>query len=539
MPGRNGYLPVRIEVVNQRKSDGKIRLQTVSDSGNYSDSSEVSSDFELLVSANTTSVHDHLVPVATDLSSQGTSVRVHMSGQLGLESGSLSSSFSPDMAAVLMSEALFTPNSSILDAELNRSSSSYGSASFAARFEPTRMPEDWRAYAGYDDLLLTDQDWTAMAPGVRHAVGQWCRLGGRVVIYRLQQTSSFQSLGIEGVARGSTLDYGFGSFELVKVAPDLKLNPKQTIKRHPSKRKIHDSLVNDYSTNWPVHQRFGEKTFSYALFIVVLVVFGILVGPINLFVFAKSGQRHKLFITTPIISLATSVILIGLILAKDGIGGRGMRAVLMEVVPGQKENRAYIIQEQVSRTGVLIGASFSLSEDCVLTPVPIMKSPWSRLHRGSTGGGLRYTANFEGGELAVGGDWFQSRSEQGQLIKAVVPTRGRVEIRSQTGPPVMISTFEFPLDSLYYKDHSGGFWRAKALQAGSSVTAEPISKSVYDMARQAEASTLAATQQSFLLEATERSGHFFATSAKGTAVESFGSIEWLETHTILTGPAVQ
>jgi len=543
MPAPHGYLPVRVSIVNQRKTDGSIRITTRSSSGSDPQrDSELTSEFAFDSKAATASSHDLLVPLTTDLEGEGTTANVSMSGSFGRNSGSVSSNFAPDSAAVLMSEALFTPNSSILDAELNGRSSGYGSYTFAARFEPTRMPEDWRAYVGYDFLVLTDQDWTKISPGSRNGIQQWVRLGGRVVIYRIGGTGSFNSLGIDGEPVGAQMPYGYGAFSLATVKADsgMKLPAKQTVSRFTSKTKTGRSqrlsMIKDFSNAWPLHVAFGQQKFSYALFIVVLIAFGVLVGPVNLFVFAKSGQRHKLFITTPIISLATSALLILLILAKDGVGGRGMRAVLMEVVPGQSENRAYIIQEQVSRTGVLVGGSFDLMEDSAITPVPIESSAWARLSPGMGGGGMRYTAKFRDGKLGVTGDWFQSRSEQAQLIQAVVPTRGRIEIKNATGAPVFNSTFEFPIKSLYYKDRSDGYWLASNLEAGNSVKGTPIDKAAYQIGCDTEGVKLALRQRTALLKASARPGHFVAIADEALAVDTFDSIDWIATETILTGP---
>lgn len=547
MPPPHGYLPVRVSIVNQRKTDGSIRITTRSDSGSDpSSDSQLTSEFELGSKAGSATSHDLLIPLSTDLAGEGTTASVTMGGSFGRNSGSVSSNFSPDSSAVLMSEVLHTKNSSVLDADLNGRSSGYGSYQFAARFEPTRMPDDWRAYVGYDYLLLTDQDWNKVSAGARNGIQQWVRLGGRVVIYRIGGSGDFNTLGIEGEADGQSMPYGYGKFALdsLERGGGLTLQPKATVTRYSSSprksgQSQNVSLLKDYSNAWPLHIAFGQQKFSYALFIVVLIAFGILVGPVNLFVFAKSGQRHKLFITTPIISLATSALLIILILAKDGVGGRGMRVVLMEVVPGQSENRAYLIQEQVSRTGVLVGGSFSLAEDAAITPVPIESSPWARLSPGMGGGGMRYTAKFEDGKLAVGGDWFQSRSEQGQLIQSVVPTRGRVEIKSETGAPIFNSTFEFPLESLYYKDRSGGFWKAVNLQAGNSVKSISISRSEYELASDTEGSKLALRQRRALLDASAREGHFFAIAGETPAVETFDSIDWIATETIITGPVAR
>ncbi|MBK1827406.1 hypothetical protein [Haloferula rosea] len=544
-PPPHGYLPVRVNIVNQRKTDGSINISTRSETGSDpSSDSELTSEFELFSKSATATSHDLLVPLTTDFEGDGTTVRVTMGGSFGRNSGGVSSSFAPDSAAVLMSESLYTPSSSTLDAELNGRSSGYGSYEFAARFEPTRMPADWRAYVGYDALLLTNTDWNKVPADARNGIEQWVRMGGRVVIYRIGGSGSFNSLGIEGEPDGSTMPYGYGSFELDSIQQvGTGLSAKKTVSRFSGGSKAGRphrlSLIKDYSSAWPLHIAFGQQKFSYALFIIVLIVFGVLVGPVNLFVFAKSGQRHKLFITTPIISLATSVLLIVLILAKDGVGGRGMRVALIEVVPGQSENRAYVTQEQVSRTGVLVGGSFGLTEDAAITPVPIENSAWARLSPGMGGGGMRYTAKFKEGNLDVTGDWFQSRSEQAQLIQAVVPTRGRIEIKNSSGAPILSSTFEFPIESLYYKDRSGGYWKAVDLEAGNSVKASPINRAEYELARDTEGSKLALRQRRSLLEATGRAGHFFAVTSEAPAVETFDSIDWISTQTIITGPIVR
>ena len=44
----------------------------------------------------------------------------------------------------------------------------------------------------------------------------------------------------------------------------------------------------------------------------ILIAFGIIVGPVNLFVIARQGRRHRLFWTTPLISLIASLLLIAL-----------------------------------------------------------------------------------------------------------------------------------------------------------------------------------------------------------------------------------
>lgn len=546
MPSPSGYLPIRVTTINQRKNDAKLRFLCSSTSGSGGEDNALESEFSLLAKAGATSINDLLVPLTTQLDSSGyggNSISIRMSGSLGSNYGNLSADFTSGGPAILMSEKLHTASASALDAELSSRPGGYGSQSFAARFEPSAMPEDWRAYSGYDILILSDDDWHQVVPGARNAILQWCRLGGQLAIYCIRESTHFASLGIETEQSADFASYGYGQIGLHKAPTGLRLNPGATLTRYygtPFLKPLDSSILNDYSNYWPLHHKFGSQKFSYALFIVVLIGFGILVGPVNLFVFAKSGQRHKLFITTPIISLATSALLILLILIKDGVGGHGERIALIEVRPDSGENNAYVLQEQISRTGVLIGSTFSLHEDATISPVPIAdNNAWARLTPQTGGAGARYTANFEDAKLALSGDWFQSRSEQGQLIRAVVPTRGRIELKSQTGQPTLLSTFDFEIDTLYYIDHNSGFWVAHKLKSGTSITCNPITEADYQSAIADQASKLGDRHRQCLDSATQRPGHYIAITDQAPALESFDSIRWQSTHTILTGPALR
>ncbi len=541
-----GYLPVRVTVVNQRKSDGRLRFRCVSESGYEPEDSAMESEFSLDSPAGTAVSSDLLVPLTTRYATsgyEGASLSLSMSGSFGGNSGSLSCNFHPDGPAILMSEPLFTPNSSALDAQLNSTrSGGYGSYNFAARFTASKLPEDWRAYSGYDVMMLTDSDWSAVPPGAKAAILQWVRLGGLVSIYR-QTGATFASLGIEPEGSGDKTGYGLGRIELFDLSGGKpSFNAAKTVTHYhtgSSVEGINESITDDYSSTWPLQDEFGKQKFDYAIFIIVLIAFGVLVGPVNLFVFAKSGMRHKLFITTPIISIATSILLIGLILLRDGTGGRGARIALVEVRPESGENRAYVVQEQISRTGVLLGGAFEIEEDAAITPVPITDSAWARLTPGAGGAGMRFTADFSEGGMKVSGDWFQSRSEQGQLIRAVVPTRGRIELKGTGGAPTFVSTYDFPVERLYYADRSNGFWLVRDLEAGKAATGTQISEAEYKSAVSDESRRLARRQREQLNRVSKRTDHYVAIATEAPAIETFDAINWKETRTILTGPVLR
>jgi len=304
-------------------------------------------------------------------------------------------------------------------------------------------------------------------------------------------------------------------------------------KRSTSHNTPHASLLNDYAGSWPLHITLGQKNFNITFFILILLAFGILVGPINLFVFAKAGKRHKLFITTPIISLGASALLIIIIMFQDGFGGRGHRLILMEIQ--SDENKAYIIQEQAVRTGVLMGSSFETSEPTMITPVALSRSRWSRVVTNGEAPSS-YTANHGSNGLDVSGDWFQSRSIHGHLLKTVRPTRGKIELSPRAGVPTLTSSFDFDLETLFYHAEDNTWWKTEALQKGHSIALTPSSESEFKTWLKKQSDRFSRQNTQHLNNIATEAGRFFTVTEKATAIDTYGSIKWLSTTAVLTGP---
>lgn len=547
-PPPSGFLPVRVTINNTSDKPGTVKIHTTSKDYGYRDSgSELDSSFSLTAPAESVTVQDLLIPCTTGLSAIGgggsNNVSVRMTGSFGSNAGNLSAYGGPDQPAVLLSTELFTRNASALDSALvGGGSSRYGRTNFAGKFDPRQMPEDWRAYAGYDGIGMTDSDWRDTNPGARNAILQWNRLGGQLVIYALSANSDLSSLGIitDG-GRVKNADRSFGRVAIIPISSDLQLDPTATVGRFndPSNPAKIQSIRSDYGAGWPLQDAFGDQGYNYSLFVIILIAFGILVGPVNLFVFAKSGRRHRLFITTPLIALGTSIILILIIIAMDGFGGRGVRVALMEVRPDHDENSAYVVQEQICRTGVLLGGDFELSEAATISPLPLEASQWTRLTQANDGGGMRYEIVPKNGKMEYDGDWFQSRSEQAQLVRSVIPTRGRIEARSESGPPAFLSTFEFRIDAFYYIDSSGGLWNAPDIEPGKSFVCTPALEADFNAFTTAAADEFSRRNRLALLSLKNRRGHFIAVTSSASGVETLPGIEWQNTRTYITGPIAQ
>lgn len=545
----SGFAPVRVTIANRLEAPASVSLNFLAESNNFNSGKlKTKSSFVATSPGGTTTTTDYLVPVAATVkeasygNGHSSSLTLSMVG-VTVGQHTQTSSNLENFPYLLMSEALSTPNGSALDSELAKVASGSGggymsSQSFAGKFLPSMMPEDWRAYAGYDGILMTDQDWLGLPPGARSAILQWNRNGGYLRLFASSPSSTLASLSITSGTGGSDTR-GKGTVKLTTIPASLALDVPAVVnefnKSSGNVTRQAQSAIDDYSTGgWGLQNSLGTKTFHFLLFIIVLIAFGVLVGPVNLFVFAKSGMRHKLFITTPIIALSASVLMILLIFVQDGFGGRGIRIQWIELVREDSDNNAYIHQEQISRTGVLVGNRFVLTEPATIIPLPLMSSQWTRLNSDSNND-QAYEMNFIDKGLQVSGDWFQSRSEQAQLLKAVVPTRARIESTDAANDAALLSNFEYEISDFYYRGKDGKFWRAESIASGKNFLARECTQADFLSFVSIAGSKLGKLQQDRLLQLSQRPGYYIATTSQAPMIETFTSITWTESQTIITG----
>ena len=544
-----GYAPIRVKVNNGTAQDRSFTLNFSSKDG-YSYNSEVNrveSQFRVQCPAGGFSQYDLTVPVNTVISS-GTygdenklEVTIITSG-FPTKDGSMESSMPEEWPSVIMGNELFVVNASRLDDHLNKSylgSSRHGSVEFAGEFDPKVMPEDHRAYKGYEVIIMTAAEWKLLSPGARLAILESNRLGSKLIIYTKQRSETLTSLQIASPQDGAKSALrSFGSVSIENLPADNKLPLKNTASivgdRAKAKETFYLSIVDDYLSKWPLEKVLGNKNFNIAFFIIILLIFGILVGPINLFVFAKKGKRHRLFITTPLISLAASLLLIITIIIQDGFGGKGHRLLLMEV--RADENKAYIIQEQVSRTGVLLKNSFETSESTLISPVVLAQSRWTRV-TDSYKSSNSYTVNLGEKGLKAEGDWFQSRSVHGHLLQTLRPSRGKISLLNQSPSqaPTLTSSFDFDLDTVFYQDPDSVWWKSDTLPKAKPTAFKASSREEFNLWFKKHQARFVKNQSDKMKLLTLQADRFYTFTPHAKATETYSGIKWLSTDTFLTG----
>ncbi|MFM2178412.1 MAG: hypothetical protein RL015_2510 [Verrucomicrobiota bacterium] len=484
----SGYAPLRIIASNSSEADSRWDFAFHSKVDHFRMENSHRSRFQMLVPARGTQSASYLVPLVVNYGGSSSWSENHQlliavdATGVGHRDFHKYGQRSDDFPAIAISKRLAEVNHTRLKDEVEQRAKSSGARGglakiFGSEFNPHDLPEDWRGLSGFDVLMISDAEWQSIKSGQRLAILQWARLGGQIDFYAISPTTA-KALGLP-VDNAGKLSLGEVHF---RTWDGKNLDAETVVGRLWGRAKRVKALTNDYTgqtgvapakkPDWAVLDSLGLRRFASWQVIVFLVIFGILVGPANLFLLAPTGKRHRLFVTTPLLSIGASVIMLIIILFQDGIGGLGSRFVLINLEP--EEAAAYVTQEQASRTGVLFGAGFEMKQPVLIEPLALPDSPWVKLKNTMTSQGVTLSQD----DRLRSGNYFQSRAEQGQILRAVVPTRARLEVKpaASTGAaPQLISALGFTLSELFYIDAEGGVWHGdKTLASGQQV---PLQKS--------------------------------------------------------------
>ncbi len=543
----SGYAPMRIVATNGTGRNARWGFDFHSQTTYYRQQNQHDSSFAVDVPARSTQSALFLVPLAvgygdSSMGGNGQMLRVEISGtgfttQPKVEHENRGGIF----PALALSEALAEFSITKLNKEVEarlRSGGGYygGTKDFGSRFEPADLPESWLGYSGFDFILLSSTDWQKLKPAVKRALLEWVRLGGKLHVYMSAGTTAV-SLGLPEGADAASLG------KITTLPWDGKsLAPADTVNRYWGATQRATSLTSDHTTagSWPLLGLLGTRSFASWQVIVFLVIFGLLVGPVNLFVLAPAGKRHKLFVTTPLLSIGASIVMVVLILLQDGTGGIGRRFVAINLEPA--EACAYVTQEQVSRTGVMLGTAFEMKQPVLIEPLAMPDTPWVKLKNGGTSQPTSLTQ--EGRERR--GNFFQSRAEQGQVLRAAISTRARLELKAGAAldaAPTLISALGFTVDELFYTDTSGAQWRLeKPLSTGQSATLVKADDSAHRLWRAAAIQPAVQSLHDQLATAGKDRRSFFiakARSAPDFTLETLSSIRWEDDRIVVFGPVTQ
>jgi len=550
----NGFFPVRVETSNKTSSGLSwiVEAQTIKRSRHYSsrgDAPTIETEFSVNCPSGQSKVTELLIPVhqrgndtATHNGEQFFTLSIKSSSYEGnVVSGGFANIATTKFQNFAVSDQLsdlYVPTKVENALNAKRMRVGYHGEMIGASFTVENLPEDWRAYAGYNALVFARADYLRVSPMVKVALKKWVHGGGNLII--LNDSGVLPESEFPGDKfPGKVVREGFGSRQVIECGAKFSDFDAELLISglDVASKQSAETAQSDYSwgNEWALGKELGSRSLQTNLTLIALIIFGVVVGPVNLFVWADKTRRHRLFFTTPLISLVMSVLLIGIIVVRDGFGGDGVRAIAIDV-GGPGSNSTSILQEQFSRTGILFSSTFELDEHSVINALHAPMTEYNLADSNSAQAVVSYRAKSKGKGWEFSGDWFESRAEQAQIARSVFPSRERLElISSVDGAPRLVSSFSYSLENVFFRESDGKVWSAKSISSGETVTLAPSSSDEQLQGCNHLVERFGETHQEGLRHMIKRPGSFSAQAVGAPAIDSYDAIDWKESPALITG----
>ncbi len=318
-----------------------------------------------------------------------------------------------------------------------------------ARFDPADIPDRWQGYPTQTTIVLAGAADHDLTTAQREALVTWSTAGGLLVITDSSVAQAWRQ---------------HGAHVQVVSAPSINDTFADAVRAHCS-----DPENPGIGLELPNTDRVPVTGFM-----VVALLFALIVGPINLYWVRKRNARHLFLFTTPILSLATCVILLLTDIALHGLSLR--RGVQQLVLVDQTTNQA------VAWTFGTYFSAFSLSsldldpevEAVRLTPE---ENNWRRYGRRNNSA-YRYSLDW-GDRQAASGTWGTARVNSSIRYRHVSPARQRLDITPAGEQLAVVNGLGTAVSELTVHAPDGRSWYVQTLAQGESGSLAAVDTQVF------------------------------------------------------------
>lgn len=320
---------------------------------------------------------------------------------------------------------------------------------------------NWLAYSRYDGVVVTADELKRMPAGVRSALWQYVETGGFLFVIGPADLHGLSAVTETVPDAGWTrINAGFGQCLISPETDYKKWNLAQFQKLNLEWSRIVSSWSDpqrgtaDANGIFPVVDDLGIPVKG--LF-VLMFLFTMAIGPINLLILSRLKRRIWLLWTTPLISLATCLAVFGYMLVSEGWEGR------------LRTETVTLLDETTHR-------ATTLGWTGVYSPL----TPSDGLHFSSETEVIpqRFFDDFRGGARSCTIDWSQDQHFAAGWVEARVPAhfkvrksemrRERVTLhREADGNWSMVNGLGTTIHRFWFADAKGQFHTAEDIAPGA------------------------------------------------------------------------
>ncbi len=346
----------------------------------------------------------------------------------------------------------------------------------------------WLGYSRFAVVQVTLEEWRTIPSDVREAVLAYVEAGGALMVSgdTSEVAAEFKPLrAAEPSSGGATINrggndtfrLGLGSISM-GGSPDGFMKTPAAFGLTPpgaQRGRVGDWNLQNLNAVYPVVDNLGVPARGM---LVLMIVFAVLIGPINLYFLAKYDRRIWALWTVPAAALVCSTIVFSYALFSEGLSGRARHAGL--TVLDEHTGRATTLGWSAYYTPVAPGGGLVFSSRTEVTPLGLdIGDRYGYGRTSSTALSIDWT---DGQRLGSG--WVQSR------VPAFFATR-KVEDRLERmvfavgagGVPTVQNGLGAAVSSVRIADAEGKVYQARDVEAGATAAMTPVGALPSDVVR--------------------------------------------------------
>jgi hypothetical protein len=330
-----------------------------------------------------------------------------------------------------------------------------------ANTPPEAWSDNWLAYTRYDIIVITGDDVAAMSPDTRNALLRYAECGGILVVSgKFDLPESWLRLRQN---RKSSDVYYTGLGMVVIVPGDFDAAGKEIWRNIFARERENKSVLSqpiEESVSWANRDLMViDKVKLSALGIMtIMLIFAIIIGPVNLLVLSRKKKKIWLLWTVPACSVLFILILLVFALLSENWGGQTRRRTL--TILDETAHRA----TSIGRLGYYY-------------PVP----PWNGLEFSTESEisvyGMRdssqlYTLDWTNGQHLYSG-WLRAKVPCQLLLRKSEPRRERLEAIHENGKLFVVNGLGVEISELKMFDFDSKIYVGSNIKAGEKKELRP------------------------------------------------------------------
>lgn len=211
------------------------------------------------------------------------------------------------------------------------------------------LPADWRSFTSFAAVIVDGEfgSGAGMAADVQEALRQYAYAGGTVIIASPDSLPSGPLRDLGRKAGNERLAHGLGS---VLALPPLGLEPSTLSARLAQLPALTGAMWPSNKEMYPIQAIVGLGRAPVTVFVMVILLFAILVGPVNFMILKRRRKPLLALLIVPLAGFGTTAVILTYGIFHDGFGVRG--AITTCTVLDQSEHTAVSVHARTLFAGI-------------------------------------------------------------------------------------------------------------------------------------------------------------------------------------------